>query len=105
QLGAPGRHHFDDYVELAGSDHDVVRLRPLGDLVRDDTRRSRGLDADERLLEAEPERVRNADDLEDPLARQPPVPRADGSFRDTDSSGNRAERLAAVALQRLDYPL
>src|SRR5580765_3422944 len=53
QLGAPGGDDLDDDVELARGDDDVVRLGPLGDLVCDAARRSRGLDADERLLEPE----------------------------------------------------
>src|SRR5579864_9842332 len=76
---------LDDDVELARDDDDVVRLVPARYLVRDALGRPRCLDADERLVEAEPERIGDADDLEDARARQPCVPRADRRFRDAEA--------------------
>src|SRR5579862_9434458 len=66
---------LDDDVELPGGDDDVVGLRPAGDLVRHRLWRPRRLDADERLVEAEPEWVRDADHLEDARARHAGVTR------------------------------
>src|SRR5262249_27367771 len=69
QLRAPRGDDLDNDIELACGDDDVVRLGPLGDLVGYPARRARRLDADKRLLEAESERVRHGDDLENSLAR------------------------------------
>ena len=63
-----GDDHLDHDVEPAGRDDDVVGLGPVCDLVRDVSGRTRRLHADERLLEAEPERVRDGDHLEDLVA-------------------------------------
>src|SRR5690242_1237456 len=66
QLAPVGADELDEDVELAGRDHDVARLVPLRDLVGDRLRRAGGADADHRHgVEAEPERVRHARDLED----------------------------------------
>src|SRR5581483_10558917 len=102
ELGAAGGDDLDDDVELAGGDDDVVGLGPARDLVRDRARRPRRLDPDDRLLEAEAERIRDGDDLEDPLGREARVTGADGRFRDPDARGDRAERLAPADLERLD---
>src|SRR5579871_191390 len=102
QFGAAGGDDLDDDVELARGDDDVVRLRPLRDFVGDAARRAGGLDADERLLEAEPERVRNADDLQNPVLCETSVPCANGRLRDADARRDAAKGLAAVALQGLD---
>ena len=99
-----GCHDLDEDVELAGADDHVVGLGPARDLVRDLARRARGLHADECLVEAEPERVRDRDDLQDPLAGKPGVARADRRLRDAEVRGDPPERLAAVRLERLDDP-
>src|SRR6476646_2922348 len=69
----------DDAIECADP---VGELEQLGAVRRDDlARRSRRLDANERLLKAKSEGVRDADDLEDPLTRQPSVAGADCRLR------------------------
>src|SRR5690348_12228856 len=66
QLPPVGADELDEDVELPGRDHDVAGLVPLRDLVGDRLRRAGGADPDHRhRLEAEPERVRHAGDLED----------------------------------------
>ncbi len=105
QPPAVGADDLDEQVEAAGRDDDVVRLLPLGELVRDDLRRPRRADPDHRLgLEAEAERVRHARDLQDALLAEPAVPRAHGRLGDAERGGDPPERLAAVPLQRLDDP-
>ena len=99
-----GSDQFDDEVELPSRGHDVVGLGPARDRVGRLLGRARGLDPHHRLLVAEPERVRDCDDLEDPLRRQPSVARADRRLRDPHTRGDRAERLASVRLQCLDDP-
>src|SRR5207248_3355719 len=56
-------------------------------------------------VEAEPERVGHAEHLQHVRVAQPPVPRADGRLGDADLGGDPAERLATVALERLDDAL
>src|SRR6476646_5130443 len=77
QMPSIGSNELDDEVELPCRRHDVVGLGPARDRVGGLLRRAAGLNAHKRLLVAEPERVRNGDDLEDPLRRQPSVARAD----------------------------
>src|SRR5207244_8674362 len=55
-----------------------------------------------RLAVDESERIRDGDDLEDPLCRQPSVAGAHGRLGDADARGDGTERLAPVRLQRLD---
>ena len=66
QVPAVGADELDEHVELAGGDDDVARLVPAGDLLRHGLGRAGRTHADHRLgVEAEPERVRDAGDLED----------------------------------------
>src|SRR6185503_12705883 len=84
---------------------DVVGLLPLGELVRDDLRRTGRADPDHRPgVEAEPERVGDARDLEDALVAEPAVSRPHGRLRDAEVGRDPPERLAAVALERVDDP-
>jgi glyoxalase superfamily protein len=106
QLPAVGADELDEDVELARGDHDVAGLVPLRDLVGDGLRRAAGADPDHRdRLEAEPERVGHAGDLQDVVLAEALVARTDRRLRDAQVGGDAPERLAAVLLQRLDQPL
>ena len=67
ELTTVGGDDLDDEIELPGGDDDVVGLGPARDLIGDLARAPGRLDPHERLVEAEPERVRDRDDLEDAL--------------------------------------
>src|SRR5439155_7363870 len=96
---------LDEEVVLAGGDDDVVRLVPARDLVRNRLRRAGRLDADERLLESQSERVRDGDDLQDVVGGEARVARPDRCLRHPDASGDPPEGFAPVRLQRLDDAL
>src|SRR5205807_1385114 len=68
-------------------------------------RGSRCLDPDERLLEAEAERVRHSDHLQDVLAAETCIPRPDRRLRDAEPGSDGPEGLTSVRLERLDDPL
>ena len=105
QRAAVGADDLDEEVEAAGGDDDVVGLLPVHEHVRDVLRRARRPDADHRLrLEAEPERVGDAGDLEDALVAEAPVARTHGRLGDAERGGDPPERLAAVLLQGVDDP-
>ena len=101
-MASVGGDQFDNEVELPCRGDDVVGLGPARDRVGRLVRRAGRLDADERLLVPEPERVGDGDDLQDPLCGQASVARANRRFGDPDPGGDRPERLAPVRLQRLD---
>src|SRR5262249_16734547 len=105
QVAPAGRDDLDDEVVLAGRDDDVVRLRPARDLVCDGLRRAGRLDADQRLLETEPERVRDPDDLQDVVIAETSVPRPYGRLGNPEPRRDRPERLPPVRLQRHDDAL
>jgi hypothetical protein len=56
-------------------------------------------------VEPELERVRHADDLEDPALDQAVRASADGRLRDAEIRGDLGERPATVGLEVLDDPL
>src|SRR5262249_25441579 len=105
QVAPVGDDDLDDEVVLAGGDHDVVRLLPGGDLVRHRLRRAGGLEPDQRLLEAQTERIRDPDDLQDVVVAESRVPRPHGCLGATQPRRDRPERLPPVRLQRLDDAL
>src|SRR5262249_18008835 len=98
QVTSVGGNQFDDEIELPCRRNHVVRLRPASDRVRCLLRRAGRLDTDQSLLVAESEWIRDGDDLEDALRRQPSVTSANGRFRTPDARGDRSERLASIRL-------
>ena len=90
-----------------GGDDDVVDLGHLGQVLGDlDQLVALAADADHRhLVEAELERVGDADDLEDPPLDQPVGPGPDGGLGHAEVGGDLGERPAAVGLEVLDDPL
>ena len=98
---------LDQQVVRAGGDDDVVDLGHLGQVLGHlDELGALAADADHRhLVEAELERIGDADDLEDPALDQPVRPGADGRLGDAELGGDLGERPAAVGLEVLDDPL
>ena len=92
---------------MPGRDDDVVDLgelrERLGDLHQPV---ALAADPDHRhLLEAELQRVGDADDLEDPALDEAVRPRADGGLGHAEVGRDLGERPAAVLLEVLDDPL
>ena len=92
---------------MPGGDDDVVDLGHLGELLGDlDELVALAADADHRhLVEAELERVGDADDLEDAALDEPVGAGADRRLGDAELGGDLGERPAAVGLEVLDDPL
>ncbi len=88
---------------MAGGDEHVARLGPARDLVRGRLGGAARPDPDHgHRVEPEPERVRDADDLEDVVAAETRVAGADGGLGDADLRRDPPEGVAPVRLERLD---
>src|SRR6185436_10657391 len=106
QLPTIGADELDENVVLAGRDDYVAGFLPLGDLVRDRLGGPPRTDSDHRhRVEAEPEWVRHARDLENVVVAEPPVAGPNRRLGNADLSSNAPERFAPVFLQRFDDAL
>src|SRR5262245_36033527 len=98
---------LDQQVVRARSDHDVVDFGHLGDLFGDRHEAvALAADTDHRhLLEAELERVGDADDLEDAALDEAVRARPDRSLAHAELGGDLGVGATAVSLEVLDDPL